>query len=60
MLVLSVTNPYDPDMQPPRGTGFGLAGIERRLYLIYARADLLEIKKDGQYFTTILKIPQHV
>lgn len=58
MLVLTVTNPYDANTQPPKGTGFGLEGIKRRLYLLYARTDLLEIKKDDQYFTTILKIPQ--
>ncbi len=58
MLELSITNPYDPDVQPPRGTGFGLTGIQRRLYLLYARNDLLETRKDEQYFTTILKIPQ--
>ena len=58
MLLLTITNPYDADMQPPKGTGFGLEGIQRRLYLIYARTDLLETKKDEKYFTTILKIPQ--
>lgn len=58
MLVLSIANPYDQDMQPPRGTGFGLTGIQRRLYLLYARSDLLETHHDGKQFTTILKIPQ--
>jgi len=58
ILTVTITNPYDSDTQPPRGTGFGLAGIQRRLYLQYARTDLLETKKDEQYFTTILKIPQ--
>lgn len=58
MLKLTVTNPYDSNMQPPKGTGFGLEGIQRRLYLLYARTDLLETKNDEQYFTTILKIPQ--
>lgn len=58
MLTLSITNPYDPDMQPPRGTGFGLAGIQRRLYLLFARTDLLETQKDGKQYTTTLKIPQ--
>ncbi len=57
-LVLTVTNPYDPNLQPPKGTGFGLSGVGRRLYLLYARADLLETTKDEQQFTTILKIPQ--
>ncbi len=58
MLEITITNPYDPDVQPPRGTGFGLEGINRRLFLIYARTDLLETHKDQQNFTTILKIPQ--
>lgn len=59
-LKISITNPYDPNMQPPKGTGFGLEGIQRRLYLLYARTDLLETKKDNEYYTTILNIPQHV
>lgn len=58
-LTITITNPYDENMQPPRGTGFGLEGIQRRLYLLYARTDLLETHKDGQDFTTILKIPQN-
>lgn len=58
MLRLCITNPYDADMQPPRGTGFGLKGIRRRLYLLYARNDLLETTKDDNLFTTVLKIPQ--
>ena len=58
LLTITITNPYDANTQPPRGTGFGLEGIQRRLYLQYARTDLLETKKDGQFFTTILKIPQ--
>lgn len=58
ILELTITNPYDGNMQPPRGTGFGLEGIKRRLYLLYGRTDLLETNKDEQYFTTTLKIPQ--
>ncbi len=58
MLVITVTNPFDANTQPPKGTGFGLEGIRRRLYLLYARTDLLETKKDNEIFTTILKIPQ--
>ncbi|MBC7555314.1 MAG: histidine kinase [Taibaiella sp.] len=57
--VITVTNPYDPTVQPPRGTGFGLKSIGRRLYLLYARADLLETMMEENYFKTILKIPQH-
>lgn len=58
MLSLTITNPFDPNLQPPRGTGFGLEGVGRRLYLLYARTDLLETIKGEDTFTTILKIPQ--
>ena len=58
MAIFKVSNPYDPDSQPPRGTGFGLQGIARRLYLLYARADLLETEKNDNEFVTTLKIPQ--
>ena len=58
MLNITITNPYDANNQPPKGTGFGLEGIKRRLYLLYARADLLETNQNDEYFTTILKIPQ--
>ena len=59
MLNISVTNPYDRNAQPSKGTGFGLQSISRRLFLLYARTDLLETRKDDQYFTTTLKIPQN-
>lgn len=58
MLVITITNPYEQNQKPPSGTGFGLDGIQRRLYLLYARHDLLSTKKDDELFTTILKIPQ--
>ena len=58
LLTIRITNPYDRNVQPPKGTGFGLEGIRRRLYLTYARTDLLETLSDEQTFTTILKIPQ--
>lgn len=58
LLVITVCNPYAADQQPPKGTGFGLEGIRRRLYLMYARTDLLTTTSiDGQFNTT-LKIPQ--
>jgi len=59
-LVITVSNPFDPQTTPPRkGTGFGLQGIRRRLYLVFARQDLLQTHagKDN-IFTTTLTIPQ--
>lgn len=59
LLAILVQNPFDPLTARPReGTGFGLAGIERRLFLLFARHDLLQTKAEGELFTTILKIPQ--
>jgi hypothetical protein len=58
MLHLSISNPFDKESQPPKGSGFGLSGIRRRLYLLYARNDLLEIDVDENLFTVKLKIPK--
>lgn len=58
MLIVNVTNPYDKDNQPSRGTGFGLEGIKRRLYLLFTRTDLLDVSKTETEFTTTLSIPQ--
>ena len=57
LLFLRVSNPFDSDMQPPEGSGFGLKGLRRRLYLLFARNDLLETYVAENKFTVILKIP---
>lgn len=58
MLYITIENPFDTGSQAPHGTGFGLEGIARRLAIIYARTDLLELKKNGTIFSTMVKIPQ--
>ncbi len=58
MLVLTIVNPFDPLVVPPKGTGFGLEGIRRRLYLLYSRDDLVQTSASENIFTTTLKIPQ--
>lgn len=59
MLQLTVKNPYDSDNNNPRkGTGFGLRGVRRRLYLLFGRTDLLEIKPTKHTFTCLIRIPQ--
>lgn len=58
-LVVSVQNPYDPETSAAAaGTGFGLKSVQRRLYLLFARHDLLITDTGGQLFTTTIKIPQ--
>ena len=56
-LLITIVNPYDSDMQPPKGTGFGLSSVKRRLYLLYARKDLLELTENGGQFTVHVKVP---
>jgi sensor histidine kinase YesM len=56
-LVIAVMNPYDADMQMPTGTGFGLNSVKRRLYLLFARSDLVEINKEKNSFVVVIKIP---
>lgn len=59
LLIITITNPFSDDTtSTPRGTGFGLTGVSRRLYLVYARTDLLQTSKSDQHYTTTLKIPQ--
>jgi hypothetical protein len=58
-LNVSVSNPFDQETATPRqGTGFGLNSVKRRLYLIFARNDLVETRALDHIFTTIIKIPQ--
>ena len=58
-LLIMVQNPYDPQTsRPKQGTGFGLRGVQRRLYLLFARNDLMETHANDNIFTTIIKVPQ--
>lgn len=58
ILRITIANPYDPTMKASGGTGFGLEGIRRRLWLIYARQDLLQTAEADGHFSTTLLIPQ--
>lgn len=58
-LIIRVTNPFDPATHAPqKGTGFGLRSVQRRLYLLFARNDLLQTKTKDHHFVTTIKIPQ--
>ena len=59
LLVLTVVNPFDESTAAPlKGTGFGLSSIRRRLYLLFARTDLLETTTENQQFISKISIPQ--
>lgn len=58
-LIIRVVNPFDPETSSPKhGTGFGLQSVQRRLYLLFGRTDLLITSANENVFTTLIKIPQ--
>ena len=58
-LYVRIENPFDPETSLAKpGTGFGLNSIQRRLYLLYGRNDLLNTQSNENIFITELKIPQ--
>jgi sensor histidine kinase YesM len=59
VLEVQVQNPFDETTAPSLpGTGFGLSSIQRRLFLLFARHDLLKTKTDNNHFITTILIPQ--
>ncbi|HTO17221.1 MAG TPA: histidine kinase [Edaphocola sp.] len=61
-----ISNPYDKHSVAPKGTGFGLQAISRRLFLLYARNDLLKVEKspgikkeDADIYIINLLIPKN-
>jgi len=58
-LMISVSNPFDlVSLSPQKGLGFGLSSIQRRLYLLFARKDLIKTETEGNLFITKIFIPQ--
>ena len=59
-LLITIENPFDADTaKPKQGTGFGLSSVQRRLYLLFARNDLLQTQTKENIFVVTVKIPQH-
>lgn len=60
MLFLCLSNPFDTksNSQIRKSSGFGLRSVQRRMFLLYGRTDLLTIKNDDNIFTATLFIPQ--
>lgn len=58
-LLITISNPFDPKTsQAEKGTGFGLSSVQRRLYLLYARNDLVQTEINENLFTIKLMLPQ--
>ena len=56
-LLITVQNPFDSQDSGPEGIGFGLSSIERRLFLIFGRTDLLHKSAENNLFQVQLKLP---
>jgi len=59
ILQIQIKNPFDPEnINIQKSSGFGLRSIERRLFLIYGRTDLLQTRAEKDTFTATISIPQ--
>ena len=56
-LGISISNTFDPDAVPRKGTGTGLSNVQKRMAAIYGRNDLLSSKVSDQTFEVKLHIP---
>jgi two-component system, LytTR family, sensor kinase len=59
-LHIEVKNPSNKEMTLNKGTGFGLSSINRRLFLLYNRSDLLKTTNENSIFTCKIIIPQNI
>jgi two-component system, LytTR family, sensor kinase len=57
-LEITTENPFDPNAAPAKGTGFGIASVQRRLQLLFGRNDLLKTLPKENSFVTQIIIPQ--
>lgn len=56
-LIISISNNFDPDAVPRKGTGTGLSNVQKRMAALYGRTDLLQVKSDNSVFGIILRVP---
>lgn len=57
-LKIEITNPYEPKAGQAKGAGFGLETINRRLFLVFGRHDLLKTSASNRQFSVKILIPQ--
>ena len=56
-LGITISNSFDPDAVPRKGTGTGLSNVQKRMAAIYGRNDLLNSKATNEVFEIKLQIP---
>lgn len=59
-LLISISNDFDPDSVPRKGTGTGLSNVQKRMNAIYGRTDLLSFTSLNNVFEVTLLIPKLV
>jgi len=57
MLIISISNNFDPDAVPLKGTGTGLNNVNKRMSALYGRNDLLKFGSANEVFEVELTIP---
>jgi len=56
-LIISISNNFDPDAVPRKGTGTGLTNVQKRMAAIFGRNDLLTFKSENEVFEVTLLVP---
>lgn len=59
-LNISVSNNFDPESIPNKGTGTGLINVARRIELVYGKRGLINTKKENNLFTVNISIPINI
>ena len=56
-LYVNISNSFDPETAPRKGTGTGLQNVIKRLSTIYNRHDLITVNRKDATFDVLLKVP---
>lgn len=56
-LIVSVSNNFDPDAVPRKGTGTGLSNVQKRMAAMYGRNDLLSYRVENEIYEVTLSVP---
>ena len=59
MLNIIIKNNFDKSFSYKKGTGTGIKNVQERLFLIYTSRNLIEIKKEDEFFEVKLLFPQN-
>ena len=59
-LGISISNNFDPNAVPRKGTGTGLSNVQKRMAAIYGRNDLFSSKATNDVFEVKLQIPVQI